>query len=72
MSCRVSCRLMLRSSSRGAALKTSLAIHGVALGSSYHWMNELIPVCATSPTALRRPGGIWLYQGSVSSSRVTV
>src|SRR5690606_12834367 len=61
-----------RSSSRGAELKTSDAIHGVEVGSSYHWMNELIPVCATSPTADLRLGGMLPYQGRVSSSRVTV
>ena len=35
MSCSVCCRLTERSSSRGAAPKTSAAIHGVDLGSSY-------------------------------------
>jgi hypothetical protein len=37
----------LRSSSRGAAAKMSAAIHGVDCGSSYHWMNDAMPACAT-------------------------
>src|SRR6478735_3352611 len=72
MSCRVCCRLTLRSSSRGAAAKMSDAIHGVEAGSSYHWMNDVIPAWATSPTADRRAGGISAYQGSVSSRRLMV
>jgi hypothetical protein len=35
-------------------------------------MNEVMPACATSPTAERLPGGMSLYQGSVSSSRLSV
>ena len=50
----------------------SAAIHGVEVGSSYHWMNDVMPACATSPTAERRAGGISAYQGSVSSSRLIV
>ena len=46
--------------------------HGVELGSSYQEMNDVMPACATSPTALRRPGGISRYQGSVSSRRFSV
>src|SRR5690606_7186051 len=69
ISCSVWVRLTLRSSSRGAAAKMSAAIHGVEVGSSNHWMNEVMPAWATSPTADRRAGGISAYQGSVSSSR---
>src|SRR6478752_5783917 len=72
MSCSVCWRLTLRSSSRGAAAKMSAAIHGVEAGSSYHWMNDVIPAWATSPTADRRAGGISAYQGSVSSRRLMV
>ena len=72
MSCSVCCRLTERSSSRGAAPNTSAAIHGVDAGSSYQLMNERMPACATSPTELRRPGGISRYQGRVSSSRFSV
>ena len=72
ISCSVCCSDTERSSSRGAAPNTSAAIHGVDFGSSNHEMNEVIPACATSPTALRRPGGMSRYQGSVSSSRFSV
>src|SRR5690606_34915565 len=72
ISCSVCCRLTLRSSSRGAAAKMSAAIHGVDVGSSYHWMKEVIPACATSPTADRRAGGMSAYHGRVSSSRLMV
>src|SRR5262245_60332893 len=72
MSCSVCWRLTLRSSSRGAAAKMSAAIHGVEEGSSYHWMNDEMPACATSPTADRRAGGISAYHGSDSSSRLIV
>jgi hypothetical protein len=47
----------------------SAAIHGVEPGSSYHWMNEAMPACATRPTAERRAGGMSAYQGRDSSSR---
>src|SRR5690606_3100336 len=72
MSCNVCCRLTLRSSSRGAAAKMSAAIQGVEVGSSYHWMKDVIPAWATSPTAERRAGGMSAYQGRVSSSRLIV
>ncbi len=73
MSCSVCCRLTERSSSRGAEPKTSAAaIHGVLAVPSSQEMNEVMPACATRPTAERRPGGISLYQGSVSSSRLMV
>ena len=61
-----------RRSSRGAAPKTSAAIHGVDLGSSNQEMKEVMPAWATNPTAERRPGGMSPYQGSVSSSRFRV
>src|SRR6185437_6307524 len=72
MSWSVWVRLTLRSSSRGAAAKMSAAIHGVEAGSSYHWMNDVMPAWATSPTADRRAGGISAYHGSVSSRRLMV
>src|SRR6185312_12382780 len=72
MSCRVWVRLTERNSSLGAAPNTSAAIHGVESGSSNQWMNEVMPACATSPTAERRPGGMSPYQGRVSSNRFSV
>ncbi len=73
MSCSVCCRLTERRSSRGAEPKTSAAaIHGVDAVPSSQEMNDVMPAWATSPTADRRPGGISLYQGSVSSSRLIV
>ena len=72
ISCSVCCSETERSSSRGAAPKTSAAIHGVDFGSSNQLMKLEMPACATIPTAERRPGGIEPYQGSVSSSRFSV
>jgi hypothetical protein len=72
MSWSVCCRLTERNSSRGAAPNTSAAIQGVDFGSSYQEMNDVMPACATRPTALRRPGGISRYHGSVSSRRLSV
>jgi hypothetical protein len=43
ISWRVCCRLTERSSSRGAAPKTSAAIHGIDFGSSYQEMKLVMP-----------------------------
>ena len=73
---RISCSVWVseteRSSSRGAAPNTSAAIHGIDVGSSNQEMKLVMPAWATSPTAERRPGGMSPYQGSVSSSRLSV
>src|SRR5690606_39028502 len=45
---------------------------GVDVGSSYHWMNDVMPAWATSPTELRRAGGMSASQGRVSSRRLMV
>ena len=41
-------------------------------GSSNQEMNDVMPACATRPTAERRLGGISPYHGSVSSRRLSV
>ena len=55
MSCSVCVSETERSSSRGAAPKTSEAIHCVAFGSSNQAMKLVMPAWATSPTEERPP-----------------